>query len=193
MKLSNVLATIKAPEGEKTASAVSSSNAASKTAANTSDALKAALKEATAPAAVATEKKASAGSPAADLLKTAADMAGAEHEALVKEAHLYGSAVCDGFMVRMSQYNQTLGHVAAPATKVAAADDTFEKFASENPSLVKEAAELGYSTTLGQMDKLAGAAYENGYNEAVGTIYKLAHDSFCAGFEDTLRLVNSIR
>ena len=203
MKLSNVLASIKGPE--KTASAAPTAPAAkgdatekAAAAADTGDRLKAALKEATAPTAPAAEKKASTGSPVADLMKTASEVAGAEHEALLKEAQFYGAAVCDGFMARLSQYNESAEKIAAqqPQQKTAAASSSsepFEKFAAENPQLVKEAAELGYGTAMGQIEKLAEVAYSKGYNEAVSTIYKCAHASFVNGFEDTLRLVQEIR
>jgi len=205
MKLSHVLASI--GTGEKTASAgaaaatsTTSPNGAGRekksSAAATSDRLRAALKEAEVQAPTGGEKQAAAPSPLADLMKTASAVASAEHEALVKEAQLYGASVADGFMVRLSQYNEAAEKLAdqrtpAAAKTAAVAGDSFEKFAAENPDLVKEAAELGFATTLGQMDKLAGAAYDKGYNEAVTTIYKFAHGSFVQGYEDVARLLES--
>lgn len=185
MKLSNVLAKI--GEGEKTASVqapaapqgVTSEKVA---ASNTGDALRQALRDATAGG--ATEKQASTGSPVADLMKTAAAVADAEHDALLKEAQLYGAAVADSFVARLAQHNAALEQMNGGAKVASVQDGGFEKFASENPALVKEAAELGYTTTQQQMEKLAEAAYEKGYNETVEAIYKTAHASFVQGFQD---------
>jgi len=198
MKLSSVLASIKGTEVEKTASASFTPGDPNKTAeapSTTGEKLKQALKEATAnPTPV--EKQASADSPVGDLMKTASQIVNAEHEALVKEAHLYGSAVADGFLARVAQHTDAVDRVAAnmPAkTASAPVDESFEKFASENPGLVKEAAELGYATTMGQMEKLAEASYTQGYNGAVESIYKYANASFVQGFEDTANLISELR
>jgi len=198
MKLSSVLASIKGTEVEKTASASSTPGNPNKTAeapSTTGEKLKQALKEATANP-TPTEKQASAGSPVGDLMKTASQIVSAEHEALVKEAHLYGSAVADGFLARVAQHTDAVDRVAAgmPTKTASASDDgSFEKFASENPGLVKEAAELGYATTMGQMEKLAEASYTQGYNGAVESIYKFANASFVQGFEDTAQLITELR
>lgn len=196
MKLGTVLTHFKNSETEKTASA-----APGPVATPLENRLKVALAEAAAaPPPVATEKVAALNSsPVVDLMKTASEMVSAEHESLVKEAQLYGAAVMDGMMARASQYNEAATKLAAanPILAVSPAGyvpgDTFEKFASENPDLVREAAELGYEKTLIQMDKLAEAAHAKGYSEAVNTVYKLAHQSFTSGFEDTLRLVEAAR
>jgi len=206
MKLSAVLASIKG-EQEKTAEVQSQPGApksSEKTAgasSSTAEKLKAALKDAAAPAPAAAEKTASASSPVEGLTRIAASVAGAEQEALVKEAQLYGAAVCDGFMARLSQYNDAAEKIAAqqsptatrPTEKTSAASDSFEKFAQENPNLVREAAELGYATTMNQIEKLAEAAWQKGYNEGTATIYKLAHSSFVQGYQDTGQLLQELR
>lgn len=192
MKLSNALGLIKG--GEKTASAVAPASTPTGSAPSTGDAgerLKQALKEATAPEPQA--KTASQASPVEDLTKIAADLSKAEHEAITKEAQLYGAALCDGFMARAAQYKEAAERVApapaAPTAKTAAAQDPgFEKFAAENPELVKEAAELGFATTMMQLEKLADAAYAKGWNSTVQQIHKAASDCFVAGFRDTLQL-----
>lgn len=196
MKLSSVLANVTGSAAEKTASASSAPIDTTKTAVSpstTGEKLKQALKEATADP-VPVEKQASADSPVGDLMKTASNIVNAEHEALVKEAHLYGAAVADGFLARVGQHTEAVEKVAAtePA-KTAGETDSFEKFASENPDLVKEAAELGYATTMSQMEKLAEGSYTAGYNGAVESIYKLANASFVQGFEDTAKLVESLK
>lgn len=191
MKLSSVLTSIKGSNGEKTASVSPSQEDRSEKSAtaSTSARLKEALKEATAPA---SEKVASAGSPVEDLTKIASQVASAEHEALVKEAQLYGAAVCDGFMARAAQYESAGAKVAsAGGVKTAGEGDSFEKFASENPELVKEAAELGFKTASAQIEKLAEAAYSKGYDEATLAVYKLGHASFVQGFEDVASLLQA--
>lgn len=208
MKLSSVLAKVQG--SEKTASTAPASAPASgekSATAQTEERLRAALKEATAPETAPADKTASAaGSPVADVQKLASEVLGAEHEALVKEAQLYGASVCDGFMARLAQYDAAAQKIAseqmssavAPLQpgqplKLAAVEDSFEKFASANPELVKEAAELGYERTMFQMDKLAEAARQKGYNDGVQTIYKVAHQSFVSGYEDMLNLAEAIR
>jgi hypothetical protein len=191
MKLSSVLTSIKGSNGEKTASVSPSQEDRSEKSAtaSTSARLKEALKEAAAPA---QEKVASAGSPIEDLTKIASQVASAEHEALVKEAQLYGAAVCDGFMARAAQYEAAGAKVASVGgVKTAGENDSFEKFASENPELVKEAAELGFQTASAQIEKLASAAYDKGYDEATLTVYKLGHASFVQGFEDIANILQA--
>jgi hypothetical protein len=194
MKLSSALGLIKG--GEKTASAAAPASAQTGTT-STSDAgerLKQALKEATAPD---QSKTASAASPTEDLTKIAVDLSKAEHESITKEAQLYGAALCDGFMARAAQYKEAAEKAAAIApqtAKVASAPDaSFEKFASENPELVKEAADLGFATTMGQLEKLAEAAYAQGWNTTVQQIHKSACDCFVAGFRDTQALIEGAR
>jgi hypothetical protein len=192
MKLSSALGLIKG--GEKTASAAAPASAPASTPSPSSDAgarLKQALQEAIAPEPQA--KTASQASPVEDLTKIAADLSAAEHEAIKKEAQLYGASLCDGFMARAAQYKEAAARVApTPVAKTAAlaavADEGFEKFAAENPELVKEAAELGFATTMGQLEKLADAAYAKGWNTTVEQIHKAACDCFVAGFRDTLQL-----
>jgi hypothetical protein len=178
-KLSSVLGNIKGNVGEKTASAGSLvTPTATKTASDTAAVLKAALHEATTPAAT-TEKKAAVSAPIADLTKLAADAANSEHEALVKEAQLYGASVCDGFMARFSQYNEAAEKLASQ--QPAAAPDT--------RLLEKQAADLGFQSTMGQMDKLAGAAWSAGYNDTVKQIYTLAHHNFVEGYKHASELI----
>lgn len=183
-KLSTVLGTIKGNVGEKTASAGSLvTPTATKTASDTAAVLKAALHEATTPSA-ATEKKAAVSAPIADLTKLAADTANSEHEALVKEAQLYGAAVADGFMARISQYNDAAEKVASQQPQTAAPDTRL---------LEKQAAEIGFQSTLGQMDKLAGAAWSAGYNDTVKQIYTLAHHNFVEGYKHASELIVASR
>lgn len=187
MKLTNALAMING--STKTASVaapvVASPSPSTKDA---GDRLRQALKEATAPETAT--KVASQASPVEDLTKIAADLSKAEHEALIKEAQLYGAAVCDGFMARAAQYTEATAN--APKT-ASASDDSFEKFAADNSELVKEAAQIGYASTVAQLEKLASAAYDQGWNTTVAQIHKYACDAFVQGFKDTAALLESAR
>lgn len=198
MKLSDALAKVTSNTAEKTAAAAPSTTpTVSTTPSNDiADRLKVALKEATAPEA---QKTASQSSPVQDLVKIASDLSAAEHDALVKEAQLYGASVADGFMARLAQYDAAATKVAAtqpaPPAQVAktASDDSFEKFAAENPDLVKEAAQLGYDSTMLQLEKLSQAAYDAGWNNTVAQIHKLASDSFVAGFKFVVDQIEAAR
>lgn len=183
MKLSEALSRMSGAV-EKTASAPAPAPVAATTSSNdVTERLKIALKEATA---VDTSKTASAASPVEDLTKIAADLSRAEHDALVKEAQLYGAAVCDGFMARAAQYNEAAAKLAAEQPKVASTE-TIDKVAAT------QAAQSGYDSTVAQLEKLANAAYDRGYNDTVREIHKVACDMFVAGFRDTLSLIEASR
>jgi hypothetical protein len=196
MKLSEALTKIGAAPTTKTASAPTTPSSPAVPTSDAGDRLRQALKEATAPE--ATAKTASQASPIEDMTKIAADLSKAEHEALVKEAQLYGAAICDGFMARAAQYDEASRKVAsaqpapaAPQTKTAGDSDSFEKFASENPQMVKEAAQLGYSTTVQQLEKLAEDAYAKGWNDTMAQVHKIASDVFVEGFKRGQALVEA--
>lgn len=199
MMLSQAFALINPPEAEKTAAATPSfapSNVPSSSDAAAAG-LRQALKEATADAEAST-KTAAQTSPIDDLTKLAASVVADEHEATIKEAQLYGAAVCDGFMVRLAQYDAAAQKHAGvvlekSATTVSVETDTFEKFASENPNLVREAHDLGYEQTRQELHKLAEAAWVHGYNGTVRWIHKTASDSFVAGFAAAAKLVEASR
>jgi hypothetical protein len=133
---------------------------------NAKDELVAALNDAT-----AAQKTASAqGEPVTDkLVKVAQDLAASEGEALVKEAHLYGTAVADGFMSRIGQYEEAAGN-----TKVASEEQTFDKFAEENPDITKQAVELGYHHGKLQIEQLKKEAFDKGYSDASTQINELS-------------------
>ena len=131
MELSEILNTLSGGS-EKTASVSEDIGSSS---------LSAAIDRALAPS--SQEKTASdAGTPGGDLMKMASDLATAEQEALVKEAHIYGVAVADGFVHRMNQ----LG--ASSITKTAS------QSGGASSEMIKQAMELGYNKT---MHALAGA------------------------------------
>lgn len=199
MMLSQAYTLLNPPEAEKTAAAAPSlaSSSGPPSSGDAAATLRQALKEATADVEAST-KVAAQASPIDDLTKLAASVVADEHEATMKEAQTYGAAVCDGFMVRLGQYQDAAARLygtqpeSAPATKVAAWD-TFEKFASENPEIVREAHDLGYEQTRQGLHKLAEAAWLFGHNGTVRWIHKTASDSFVAGFSDAAKLIEASR
>ena len=150
--------------------------------------------------------------PSADLMKMASDLSMAEEEALVKQAQVYGAAIADGFMSRYGQYEQAAAAVA-PVQKTASYDYGFEKFASENPALVKEAYARGYNDTIAQYDAqqaqaktasydygfekfasenpaLVKEAYDLGYQTKIAELQKEAQVQYSAGYNDTINAVH---
>src|SRR5690606_34317311 len=98
-------------------------------------------------------------------------------------------------MLRIAQYQEAAGKVAgaastAPIAKTASEGD-FEKFAAENPEIVREAHDLGYMAAKQELQKLAEAAYVKSYNATVENIYKFACDSFVNGFAETVKLLEA--
>ena len=57
--------------------------------------------------------------------------------------------------------------------------------------LRKEAAELGYATTIAQLEKLGEDAYVKGWNDQMAQVYKLASDVFVEGFKRGQALVEA--
>jgi hypothetical protein len=197
MKLSDALSMVTNGAAQKTASAVAPAPTnAPAPSGDVTERLKVALAEAMKPEEPKTAS-ATTPSPLADLTKMAADLSASEHEAMKKEAMLYGAALCDGFMARAAQYQAAADKVAsvAPtstATKTAAEQD-FEKFAAENPQLVKDAAQLGYDTAMQQLGQLHDAAYNKGWNDTVQQIHKTASDCFVAGFKVVVDMIEAAR
>lgn len=171
------------------------------------EALRGALRDALAAAPSQTKTAAATEqpqNPAGDLLKLAEDLTTAEEEAMMKQASIYGAAMCDGFMARFSQYEdaalqspsvktaqmQAAPQAAQPATtdadieaiKTAAANDyEFQKFASENPDLVKEAVDLGYRQTWDGLVKTAEEDFQQGYNDSMNEMHKIASECYKSG------------
>jgi hypothetical protein len=94
--------------------------------------------------------------PSNDLVKIAQKLADAEQLALVKEAELYGAAVCDGFIARMGEHEGN-------GVKVA----SFGGGANVDEVLIKQAMELGYRETKAQLQDLATKAFNSGYQDTV--------------------------
>ena len=121
------------------------------------DALDRALNE---PLTKTASARANNNSPVADLTKIAAKLATAEQEALIKEAELYGAAVCDGFMSRMHGYESS-----GRGVKVASYRGN-----DYDSDMAKIAMELGYQETKAELEKIASAAYNDGYSSVVNSV-----------------------
>jgi hypothetical protein len=183
MELTEILNSLSEAGQEKTASEAAATKEAA--AENLDGALAEAL------AAAATEKVASSGeaTPSEDLTKIAERLAGAEQEALVKEAEMYGAALCDGFMARMNSYEQASGGFGKTASVT---EESFTKFASDNPELVKNAMDLGYRETKAQLEKVASSAYEDGYEKTAEAIKLAAEDCATTGFQHATNILASL-
>lgn len=158
-----------------------------------SNALTNALNAAVTEAETVNEKVASynGNTPSEDLTKIASRLATAEQEALVKEAELYGAALCDGFMSRMGQYENAAGGYDKTASYTGG-EASFEKFASENPELVKQAAELGYQETRTELEKVASHAFEEGYLKTAEVIKTSAEAVAERGAKDTFAVLKAL-
>ena len=127
--------------------------------------------------------------PAQDLIKIAQDITNAEQDALMKEAHIYGMAVADGFAGRMSQYGAPNYSVKTSSSSIGATS-------------IKEAMELGYmhatqalnggnhygrTKTASDANFVKTAAYNQGQEDAV----KVA--SYIQGQEQAVKVASYIQ
>lgn len=183
MRLDKILENIKAadsavaPVAEKTASDNSTASA------STRDQLMAALHAATSTTKVASTQ----ASPVDDLMKIASDVASTEQEMAYKEAQLLGRAFADAVVARVGEWQST-----AVKTAGAVSGGEFDKFASENVELVKQAAELGYRQTKDHLEKVAAAEYDRGYNDTMAEVQKLAAVEFAKAATVTGRILDAI-
>ena len=136
--------------------------------------------------------------PAGDLEKIAEQVQAAETEALVKEAHFYGQAVCDGFMSRLSQYQEAAGIVQedAPSGGGYYDDGRHEKVTAEvfndiepeaieaAEEMIKEASEQGFELSGEEaLEKIAQHQHSEG---ATALLSELSEEFQEAGAEDLL-------
>jgi hypothetical protein len=117
----------------------------------------------------------SVATPSEDLVKIAQKLADAEQLALVKEAEMYGAAVCDGFIARMGEHESN-------GVKVASFGG-----GDVDDILVKQAMELGYRETRNELEKIAQQAYYEGYAETE----KLAAAALQQGYNDTTKIASA--
>lgn len=180
MRLDKILENIKAsesPVAEKTASDYSDTTTRSQ--------LMAALHEATATSKVA------AATPMGDLMKLASDVAATEQEMAYKEAQLLGQAFADAVVSRVGEWQAAATKTASYSAPVSGPAD-FDKFASDNTELVKQAAELGYMQTRDHLEKVAAAEYERGYNDTMEQVQKLAANEFAKAAQLTGHILETL-
>lgn len=151
MELSSILDAL----SDTSASSSEYTKTASHASDNHSDKLEAALNSA-----LSMDKTASDASfnseatPTQDLVKIAQKLADAEQLALVKEAEMYGAAVCDGFIARMGEHDNN-------GVKVA----SLSGGADVDEVLLKQAMDLGYRETMNELTKIAQDSYSQGYSD----------------------------
>lgn len=190
MRIEAILKGIKESQPEKTASETPAPAATEKTASAPVEALKAAVSEAlTASAPV----KTAAASPVQDIVKVASEIAASEKEASLKEAQLLGTAFADAAIARFQEWNKVAQAIPDAPVKTAAAAPapTFNKFAQENPELVRQAAEIGYQSTRAELEKQAETSFVAGYNDTVDRIHKIAADEFAKAAVLTNQLLHA--
>ena len=114
--------------------------------------------------------------PSQDLVKIAQKLADAEQLALVKEAEMYGAAVCDGFIARMGEHDSN-------GVKVA----SLGREANVDEYLVKQAMELGYTQTKSELEKVAQQAFVEGYDET----QKIASEALQQGYNEAQKIASA--
>lgn len=136
-----------------------------------------------------TEKVASAQTPRApvdDLMKIASEVAATEQQMAVKEAQLLGRVFADSVIARVGEWNDASVKVASDDT------DTLEKFASENPDLIKQAAERGYAQTTAALQKVAADEFNAGYTDMMTEIHEKAAGEFLKAAAVTNHILQAI-
>jgi len=180
MKIDRILQGLRETQkpSEKTASAASTPAAKSEVTNPLVNAMNEAL--AAAPSTQKTAAEAPVANPVNDVMKLAADMAKTENEAMVKQAQVMGAAFADTVVARLEEWRKTAA--ALPTIeKIATGDPEFDKFAAENPAIIKEASTAGYPINRAGLEKMAEDNYVAGYNDTVVAIHKTAALEFLKG------------
>ena len=115
---------------------------------------------------------------AAVLQKTAQDLAEAERNALLKEAHLYGAAVADGFITQLSTYGDY-------AQKIAAYEGQTQH--QQRPQQHQQRPQQHNQVKTAQED------FAEGVHEGLVKVAAISMDCFERGFQQTIDLLNSAR
>jgi hypothetical protein len=121
--------------------------------------------------------------PKNDLLKIAEQTLGLDKEADIKHAEQMGSAFADGFVRRMTGYNEAAGNLeavkqASEVASVTAEDLAFLKMARENPEQFLAEVERGRAAGTSEAEKRAADVYAETYNDTVRAIHKTASDHY---------------
>ena len=114
-------------------------------------------------------------SPAGDLMKVASSLAEAEGDALVKEANVYGAAVADGFMSRMSVFEKT---ASATDNSDYMIKQAYDQGYADTANFLASSAPVNHNSASG-MEK--EAAFEEGFNDTI------KEAAFEEGFNDTVK------
>lgn len=185
-RLADVLGALnptKTDSGEKTAQ-VSSPNSAPTT---TLSEIKTALDSALSGQDKTAQVNAANNSTVQELEKVAKELVAADDARLQKEAEMWATVAANTFMERLGHFNNAAVKVAGSLEHT---DQDFQKFASENPEMVKEAHDLGYQKTAMQLNALKQAAYERGVSAGIEAVHKAGSDTFIRGFTDISHLIN---
>ena len=120
--------------------------------------------------------------PVQALEKMASEALESQHEMRVKQAKFYGKLLADEAIAHIG----SLDKLASARLQGNDVTQTFSKVASEQPELVKEAAQLGYQRTKAALEKHAAEAFIYGQELA----YKLAHEAASAEFIKAAQVTN---
>ena len=98
--------------------------------------------------------------PEGELNKIAEEVLQAEEEAVVKEAHMYGAAVADGFMTRIASYQGAADEISPPQVA--------DMHAQQESQYTEKQAEDAYSAGVALVEKTAATlAYNAGYSDVI--------------------------
>lgn len=206
LKLEDILKSIESSDNVKTAADMTNSVAgvAPTTVKAKEDLLNAINKKVPTPAPELDDTKVAAAkesNPADALVKQAEEINRLENDMLIKEANFYGAAVCDGFMMRLAEYEKAAEDTelseeekavleAALADEAAASeedteseDSTDEECAEGDDSCDKEA-----SIKVAAFEKYAAESFMQGYQE---TQEKIAEEAFLVGYRDAMEKIAS--
>jgi len=122
---------------------------------------------------------------AAVLQKTAQDLAEAERNALLKEAHLYGAAVADGFITQLSTYGDYAQKIAAYEGQTQHQQRPQQH--QQRPQQHQQRPQQHNQVKTAQED------FAEGVHEGLVKVAAISMDCFERGFQQTIDLLNSAR
>jgi hypothetical protein len=126
--------------------------------------------------------------PVDDLMKIANEVAATEQQMAVKEAQLLGRIFADAVVSRVGEWDDAATKVAHEAPSISGLD----KFASENPDLIKEAAQQGYAETVAHLEKVAAEDFDRGYTDMMTTVHTKAAEEFLKAAAVTNNVLQAI-
>lgn len=124
------------------------------------------------------EKRASAPSPADDLMKLAEDMMDREFSSLTKKAEILADTIADGIVRRLQMYEGAMNQAA-------------EKTAAEAD--IAQSAQSGYAHATELMQKVASDVFDSGYNAAGEVLVRVkCAQLHQAGYDAAQHILDSI-